>query len=41
MMTPRIAPALAPAMGDYAYIARFRDEGERDAFLFDVCNRAQ
>ena len=41
MMTPRIAPALAPAMGDYAYIARFRDADARDAFLYDVCNRAE
>ena len=38
-MTPNIDKALAPAMGDYAYIARFRTEWERDEFLYDVCNR--
>ena len=36
---PHIDKALAPAMGDQAYIARFRTEGERDEFLFDTCNR--
>ena len=39
MMTPRIAKALSGAMGDQAYIARFRTVVERDAFLFDTCNR--
>lgn len=39
MMTPRISPALTPAMGDYAYIARFREDYERDAFLDEVCRR--
>lgn len=38
-MTPNIDKALAPAMGDYAYVARFRTEWERDEFLYDVCNR--
>ena len=38
-MTPNIDKALAPAMGDYAYIARFRTEWERNEFLYDVCNR--
>ena len=39
VMSPRIARALSGAMGDQSYIARFRTEGERDEFLFDVCNR--
>ena len=39
-MTPRIDKALAPAIGDQAYIARFRTEEERDEFLYDTCNRA-
>ena len=39
MMSPRIAKALSGAMGDQAYIARFRTAEERDAFLFDACNR--
>ncbi|MDE5561369.1 MAG: hypothetical protein K2J00_06190 [Bacteroidaceae bacterium] len=38
-MAPDIDKALAPAMGDHAYIARFRTEEERDEFLYDVCNR--
>ena len=40
MMSPHIAQALSGAMGDQAYIARFRTAEERDAFLFDACNRA-
>ncbi|MDD6781128.1 MAG: hypothetical protein PUD94_09030 [Prevotellaceae bacterium] len=39
MMSPRIDKALSGAMGDHAYIARFRTEQERDAFLADVCMR--
>lgn len=39
MMSPRIADALSGAMGNQAYIARFRSAEERDAFLFDTCNR--
>ena len=39
MMSPRIAPALAPAMGNQAYICRFRTEEERDKFLADACDR--
>ena len=39
-MAPRIDKALAPAIGDQAYIARFRTEEERDEFLYDTCNRA-
>ncbi len=39
MMSPRIADALSGAMGNQAYIARFRTAEERDAFLFDTCNR--
>ena len=39
MMAPRLAPALAPAMGNQAYIVRLGTEEERDAFLFDACNR--
>ena len=39
MMTPHIAKALSGAMGDQAYIARFRTAEERDAFLHDACNR--
>lgn len=38
-MSPRLDPALAGAMGDQTYIARFRTEQERDQFLFDCCNR--
>lgn len=38
-MSPRMPKALSGAMGDQCYIARFRTEGERDAFLNDVCNR--
>ena len=29
----------APEVRDQAYIARFRTAEERDAFLFDTCNR--
>lgn len=39
VMTPRIDHALAPAMGDFAYIARFRTPEERDAFLYDTTLR--
>lgn len=39
MMSPHIAKALSAAMGDQAYIARFRTIQERDAFLYDACNR--
>ena len=39
MMAPRIDEALAGAMGNQAYIARFRTEAERDAFLADACHR--
>lgn len=39
MMSPHIAKALSGAMGDQAYIARFRTAEERDAFLYDACNR--
>ena len=39
MMTPHIAKALSGAMGDQAYIARFRTAEERDTFLYDACNR--
>lgn len=39
MMSPRIAKALSGAMGDQAYIARFRTVEEREAFLHDACNR--
>lgn len=39
MMAPRLAPALAPAMGNQAYIARLSTKEECDAFLFDACNR--
>ena len=39
MMSPRIADALSGAMGNQAYIARFRTAEERDAFLYDTCNR--
>lgn len=39
MMSPRIAKALSGAMGDQAYIARFRTIEEREAFLHDACNR--
>jgi hypothetical protein len=39
-MAPHVDKALAPAMGDQAYIARFRTEEERDEFLYDTCNRA-
>ena len=39
MMSPHIDKALSGAMGDQAYIARFRTAEERDAFLFDTCNR--
>lgn len=38
-MSPRIADALAPAMGNQAYIAKFRTEEERDQFLNDTTNR--
>lgn len=38
-ITPHVDKALSGAMGDQAYIARFRTEEERDQFLFDVCNR--
>ena len=40
-LTPHIDKALAPAIGDQAYIARFRTEDERDEFLYDVCNRVE
>ncbi len=36
-----MAPALAPAMGDYAFIARFIDEQQRDEFINSVTQRAQ
>ena len=39
MMTPHIDKALAGAIGEQAYIARFRTEEERDAFLTDACHR--
>lgn len=39
VMSPRIADALSGAMGNQAYIARFRTEEERDQFLADACNR--
>ena len=39
MMSPRIADALSGAMGNQAYITRFRTVEERDAFLYDTCNR--
>ena len=39
MMTPHIDKALAGAIGEQAYIARFRTEEERDAFLADACHR--
>lgn len=35
----RVAPALAPAMGDQAYIARFATEAEKDEFLKFVTTR--
>lgn len=38
-MAPRLDAALATAMGDQTYIARFRTEQERDQFLYDTCNR--
>lgn len=39
MQSPRMADALAPAMGNQAYIARFRTEDEKNKFLWDVCER--
>lgn len=36
---PRVDKALAGAMGDQAYIARFRTIEVRDEFLYDTCNR--
>lgn len=36
---PRIPQALSGAMGDQAYIARFRTSEERDSFLYDTCHR--
>ena len=39
MQAPRMADALAPAMGNQAYIARFRTEDEKNKFLWDVCER--
>lgn len=39
MLAPRMADALAPAMGNQAYIARFRTEDEKNKFLWDVCER--
>ncbi len=41
MQTNDIAPALAPAMGDYAFIARFSEDTERDEFINSVTQRAQ
>lgn len=38
-MDPDVAPALAPAMGDYAFIAVFNEASERDEFLARVCER--
>lgn len=39
MMSPRMADALAPAMGNQAFIARFRTWSEKEQFLQDVTNR--
>lgn len=39
MMKERMADALAPAMGNQTYIARFRTWEEKENFLADVCNR--
>ena len=39
MMAPYLSPALAPAMGNQAYIARFRTAEEMQAFFYDACNR--
>lgn len=39
VMWDRLPAALARAMGDQTYIARFRTEEERDEFLYDACNR--
>lgn len=41
VMSPRIADALSGAMGNQAYIARFRTEEERDQFLSDTCLRKE
>lgn len=38
-MSPRIADAMSPAMGNQAYIAKFRTEEERDQFLYDTTLR--
>lgn len=39
MQTDRMPDALAPAMGNQTFIARFRTWEEKDQFLKDVCNR--
>ena len=39
MQSPRMPDALAPAMGNQAYIVRFRTEDEKNKFLWDVCER--
>lgn len=39
MLSPRLDSALASGMGNQTYIARFRSEEERDAFLRDTTNR--
>ena len=36
---PNIAPALAPAMGDYAFIAIFDEKEQLDAFTAAVTER--
>ena len=36
---PNMAPALAPAMGDYAFIATFDEKEQLDEFVATVCQR--
>lgn len=39
MQSDRLPDALAPAMGNQSFIARFRTWEEKDQFIKDVCNR--